>query len=456
MIAVDEQHELRRYFRDRTRAPRLRSMQQFAEQELVIPDGQYKGLRFKAARQPYSSLWLREIDSGRWNIFASTGPTQSGKTLLCCILPVMYHLFEIEEPVIFGLPQMEMAADKWHEDILPAIEASQYRDFLPSGGAASRGGGVGRDGAIRFKNGTTLKFMSGGGSDKKRAAFTARVVVITEADGLDEMGGTSREATKIKQIEARTMSYWRGNNHRIYKECTVSIETGEIWQSWSNGSKSRIYIRCPHCKAYVSPEREHFSGWQDADSGEAAGRAAFFFCAECGEAWTDDDRTEANQDAVLVHRVQQVSKEGEIAGPHPDTATLGFRWSAVNNLFVSTANIGSSEWAASRSAHEEAEERKMRQFIWAIPIESQTADLAEIAASDITYRVAKHPRGVVPDGTQIVSVGLDIGQYLCHWVGLAWSPDGSPHAFDYGVLEGHRGISVLRKPLRLSCIHSRT
>ena len=46
--------------------------------------------------------------------------------------------------------------------------------------------------------------MSGGGSDKSRAGFTSRVVVITETDGLDETGGRSREADKVTQLEART------------------------------------------------------------------------------------------------------------------------------------------------------------------------------------------------------------------------------------------------------------
>ena len=39
--------------------------------------------------------------------------------------------FRLGETVICGLPDMDMAADKWREDILPAIERSRYRDLLP-------------------------------------------------------------------------------------------------------------------------------------------------------------------------------------------------------------------------------------------------------------------------------------------------------------------------------------
>jgi hypothetical protein len=87
---------------------------------------------------------------------------------------------------------MDMAADKWRLDLLPAIERSKYKHLLPSRGGGSRGARVVE--AVHFSNGAVLKFMSGGGSDKSRAGFTSRVVVITETDGMDKPGQTSRES----------------------------------------------------------------------------------------------------------------------------------------------------------------------------------------------------------------------------------------------------------------------
>ena len=127
--------------------------------------------------------------------------------------------------MICGLPDMAMAADKWREDILPAIEQSRFRDLLPRRGGGSRGGRVE---SLKFVNGATLKFMSGGGTDKSRAGFTSRVAVITETDGMDQPGATSRESDKITQLEARTRAY--GDRKRIYMECTVSTEPGRTWQ----------------------------------------------------------------------------------------------------------------------------------------------------------------------------------------------------------------------------------
>jgi hypothetical protein len=125
---------------------------------------------------------------------------------------------------------MAMAADKWREDMLPVLEATRYRNLLPRRGGGSRGGRVE---TILFLNGATLKFMSGGVSDKSRAGFTSRVVVITETDGLDETGGSSREADKVTQLEARTRA--SGSRKRIY---TVSTEDGRAWREYQQGTAS--------------------------------------------------------------------------------------------------------------------------------------------------------------------------------------------------------------------------
>jgi hypothetical protein len=122
------------------RVPKRRSCTQFAEEEIVLPDGRWKNQRFRLARQPYARHWLRQIDEGQFQIYAATGPTQSGKTLHCALIPLLWHLFELKETVVFGVPDEAMAADKWLLDILPVIEKTRYTALLPATGEGSRGG----------------------------------------------------------------------------------------------------------------------------------------------------------------------------------------------------------------------------------------------------------------------------------------------------------------------------
>jgi hypothetical protein len=118
------------------------------------------------------------------------------------------------------------------KDILPVIRASRYADQLPDSGRGSRSDEI-KD-SVTFKNGATLKVMSGGGGDAKRSGYTARVVAMTEVDKMDRAGEASRETSKIGQLEARTDAF--ADDAITYMECTVSYEEGRIWQEYIHGT----------------------------------------------------------------------------------------------------------------------------------------------------------------------------------------------------------------------------
>lgn len=408
---------------------RLRTMREFYEQEIVIPTGPSAGRRFRVSRQPFMGLWLDAMDSGQWTYSVCTGPSQSGKTLGTFVGPILYHLFETNDTVVVGLPDMDMAADKWERDILPAIEKTSYRGLLPRVGRGSRGG---KFDTIHFRHGPSLKFMSGGGSDKSRSHFTARIVVFTEVDELGVRHSTSVESDKIKQIEARTLRY--GDRRRIYKECTVSVPEGHIWRNYQEGTASRILTKCPHCGRYVSLEREHLIGWKGVDN-ELLAESALFFCSECGESWSEQDRIKANRDSILIHRGQEL-EGNQIKGEIPATRTLGFRWSAVNNLFLSSAFLGAAEWHGSRAFDEDNAERELHQFYWCIPYEAQNVETTTLDFNRTKRKTAKWAKGLIPDGTEYVTCGVDIGKRLLHWTAIAWFEGGQGcHVFDYGRID---------------------
>jgi len=409
-------------------------MREFAEAELVIPDGKYRGFRYRVHRNPFSGLWFSALESAKsqgYRRFLATGPRQSGKTLNAFVVPTLYHLFEIGETVVCGVPSLDMVSDKWNEDLLPAIEASRFKELLPLKGSGSKGGDPTR---IKFRNGATLKFMTAGGGDKARVGFTSRVLVVTEVDGFDVVGGTSREADKFTQMEEVTRSY--AEMARVYMECTVSIEEGRTYQELKRGTDSRIAVRCPQCTRYVTPEREHLRGWQDAPNAIVAGELARLLCPSCSAAWTEDDRQKANQDSLLVHRGQDVTPDGKVIGPAPKTDTLGFRWTASHNLFVPISTVAQEEWKASKASDIENADKALRQFWWTLPHMPDKVALSVLDAHVIAGRTLDHhARGLVPADATHVTVGVDVGKWRLHWVAIAWRPNATPHVFDYGAKE---------------------
>jgi phage terminase large subunit GpA-like protein len=423
--------DLIRKLAEAVKTPRLRTMREFAEQEIILPSGPFEGRRFACERNPFARLWFDAVESGKWRRFVATGPSQTGKSFLCFVLPILYHLFEKRETVICGVPSLDMISDKWNGDLLPVINASRYKTMLPSRGSGSKGGNV--EARIQFANGAALRFMTGGGNDKTRAGATSRIVAITETDGMDTSGGTSREADKISQLEARAKSY--GDRACVFMECTVSIEEGRTWQELTQGTNSRIVIRCQKCKQYVTPEREHLVGWREAENVMEAGAKARFCCPACGELWDESDRIAANQDCKLVHRGQEVTPAGEIVGTPAETNTLGFRWTATNNLLASTAVLGQDEWKASRSADEENADKAQRQFVWALPHKAGKEDVSGLTTQTIARRVNSNPRGRVPTGAHFITVGIDLGKWMCHWTAIAWAPHATGFIIDYSTID---------------------
>lgn len=419
-----------RWTLDRCRPPRLRNRRDFCEQEIVLGEGPYAGRALRLRRQPFAGLLVDEMNSGRWRRYAITGAVQSGKTLFAVVLPCLYYLFEMRETVILGIPTMDMAGDKWRNELLPVIERTRYRDLLPLAGKGSRGG---TPEAIRFRHGVELRFMSGHGGDEKRSGYTSRVVVITEADKMDTAGETSREASPLAQMEARTLAF--GEAARVYLECTVSIEEGAIWQEYQSGSRSRIHNPCPHCSQFVAMERDDLVVDYLAASAAAARRSAAWYCPACGERIDDAQRAAMNAAGVLVHDGQEITPAGDVVGPLPETDTLGFRWHAWHNLFWSTSDIAAQAWADRRTQDPDLGERRQRQFFWCQPV-----DPDEIAEHDLDpYKLAERlhdsaKRGEVPDGFGKVTVGVDVGSRHLHWIAIAWGELASAHVVDYGKL----------------------
>jgi len=336
--------------------------------------------------------------------------------------------------VVMGVPSGDLVADKWRNDLLPAIRASRYREFIPTSGSGSRGGEVT---GIEFKNGATLRFMTAGGDDQSRAAFTTPNVIVTETDGFDEIGAKSREGDKFSQLERRLLAFPEGMR-RLIAECTVSNETGRTWQEIHHGSCSRIALKCPHCSAWVTPEREHVTGWQAADDEETAAAATRLACPLCGVLWSNEQRIAANAAAVLVHKGQEINTAGEVTGPRLSTKTLGFRWTVINSVLNPDrlASVGGLEWKAKRAVDEDAAERDLCQSQYARPGVSAKTNLSAVEYMAIMRRVRSGlGRGVCPPGTQLVTVGVDVGKYLLHWVSVAWLNPTTPHVVEYGVQE---------------------
>lgn len=433
------------WFCDKALSSDVRTLREFAEQEIVVPTGPFEGQRYRAHRQPSAVHFFAATENPQYNRFFGVGPTQSGKSLSFFVIPVLYHIFEMAETTIIGVPTEDMAVVKWKKDIRPIIESTRFAKYLPTEGRGSKGGFSFH---IEFGNGADVLFLTGGGGDKARAGYTSRVECITEVDHFDVVGGTSRETNKFKQLEGRLRAF---RNKLVYAECTASIPNGIIWQEFLWGTRSQIALKCPHCEQWTVPLeveeregqvigfrdlfRESLIGWREAETELEAYKKTKFSCPQCAALWNEFERTNANSQSLLLHRGQEVVGNDEVVGPKPETQTFSIRWNAVNNQFADPREIGKEEWLGEKSESDE-EETALSQFTWALPYIASQEDLeTNLTVTYVRSHQGPHDEYIIPDDTVYRITGMDIGKRAGHYVCLAVTADATVYVTRYGVAE---------------------
>lgn len=431
-------------FRD-CKAPQLRSLRQFALDEVFLPDddGPFAGEKFTLENQPYVDLLWKEIEDGGWSEVFITGPSQSGKTLCSFVILVVYIAAELRKNVVVGVPLAEMANDKWQIDIRPLLEASPtLRKLIPVRGPGSDPKNKVKDSVV-LTNGVTIKFMTKGGSDASKAAFTSPMIVVTEAAEWTAGVSTSTESDPLRQLRGRQKSKARftddgevNTDRQLIVEGTVKIESDLPWRVKDTSSDSKIVCPCPHCKVYVAPEREHLKGWQKAKDELEAAAKGYFECPSCKAKINQDQRVEMVRGAKLIHKGQSIDKRGRITGDRPRTTILFFRWSAFHNLFLNIQTFAADEWLASQleaGQNRDDAEREQCQQVWAVPYTVEYVDAGPLDRRAIRRRVVKQlAENILPPNTQHVVAGVDLGLRRCWYFVLALCGDGTLHCPLYG------------------------
>lgn len=416
----------------------------FAEKYVRIPTGEYRGQPWRSSRLPWARVLFEQLDLNRWIQVVCTGPTQSGKTQQCLTIPTLRRLSEFpSHNIVLGFPDGDMADKKFRTDFLPIIQSSPgLRHLMPAGGVGSKGGRV-KD-TITFGNGVVAALMTRGSSDEGKAGFSAPYAAITEAGGFSDGIETSVETDPFRQIRGRLLAYQR-RNRRMMIEGTVKVEEMLPWSMRGEddgpiiSSQSQLLSPCPHCGVFISPEREHFVGWHDAETEDQAANQASFYCPSCGEQLTEEDRAESNRDLRIVHRGQSLTSDGEVVGDMPPTSTLWFRYSQWQNLLTSYADLAVAEWEAAQRDEGTVErdklDRAVHQQTWALPFQSSLAERDLLKPDLIRKRHDVWQKNILPADTEKLTIGVDLGDWTGWWVAIAWRACGRLHIPAYGAFD---------------------
>lgn len=420
-------------FFDVLKPRRIRSMLRFAEDEIILPDGPFENQYFRADRMPWSRGVLDVFDSGIYNRFFALGPRQTAKTLLFFQIPLMYHLFELEQDVIIGVPAVQLAKQIWKRRISKMIMKSRYADLMPEKGPGSKGG---EPQQITFANGASIVFMS------KGKTHTAPVVIYTEVYEMEEASENSGEAGPFRQLEECTKAF--GGAKRIYAESILIREKSLMWNEVHGGTATRIYFRCPHCKEHVEPMRVNFRGWEDAEKDKEAAGSASYTCQACGQAWkTENQHVQAAKNWKFVHDINTIeinkdrNDETEYEGvlsllpkkhtKPPQTYTFGLTWNRMHTTirpkkspYSVMGEIAISELNAARSEDPD-DELAVSLYTWTEPVEAVVSEDRFLTGEIIFNKISRYGLGEVPPQAPILIEAIDIGETKHWWTVMAFN-----------------------------------
>lgn len=414
--------------------PRIpKTHREFAEAYITMPsNGPRGGERFNADWQPVIRLLWEELDKEHWKELAATAPVQASKSFGALVVPTLRDVVELGYSPIVGVPEADMFADKWDKDFKPVFDSSPDLKWLtPSMGSGAKGGRV-KD-RVTLSNNVDIKVMSRGGQATNKAGYTSPRLRITEAAGFSQASKseTDNEADAYRQLVGRLGAFKLTDRRRFVAiEGTGTIEEDLPWRLRGAddddvviSTRSRLVSPCPHCEAWISPEREHLVGWQQAESMLQALESARFVCPCCGKEIDDEQRRKSMQDVRVVHYGQSIRADGVVEGPLPPTLRLWFRWSSWHNLLLDAGDTAVKEWEAAQipegTEDRENAERDLCQKSWAIPYKPTQVEAEPLKPKVLARRRSSWEKNILPPDTTHFTIGVDLGKWQSWWFAIA-------------------------------------
>jgi len=407
-----------------------RTVEEFACQEVVIPKGPLRGTLYDPSFMPFFRFVFEAMENKYYRKMAIVGPTQAGKSLVCNNIPMLYTLFELQEDIIVGIPTMDLAKGIWSEKIRPVIAATRYESLLPTSGAGARGG---VPQAIELKNGVFLRFMPAGGGDGQRSSHTARVVIITEVDKMDDIGESSEESDPVSQIEMRADAF--ADTSKIILECTTTTEAGRIWQeAMVIGTGSRAWVPCPECGRYQPLVQKGLCF--DPNDSVTAEESARYRCEHCEAMLDDSQRREMLKSPRLVHKTQSIDEHGNLVGDQPKTRVFGFHYNVLYSPMQSLGKTAAQQWEADAADLRE-KKKAMVQSKWAMPWSEDQSDGLRLSFHFLKQRakISETRLRTVPNWCDFLIFEVDVQKHVLYWHAEAYRRDGTSQVVEYGITD---------------------
>ena len=359
--------------------------------------------RWKTSRTPYlAGIMDAFIDPDIEEIIFCK-PTQVGgtETILNCL---GYAICQNPGPALVVYPTDKLAEYASDNRIQPMIKASpeMNKHFW-----------VNQSKLLELQFDGMYVALTGAGSPSGLASMPMQYLFEDEIDKYPTNAG--KEAPPLELAEERSKNY---PNRKIVKASTPVFAIGPIWQSWENADcQKRYYMPCPHCGEYQTFKFGQVKWSAKYKNSDEAKNTAYYECEHCKGIISD------------AHKPQMLNA-GEWRSEKENGKTkTAFHLNTIYSPWVSFGQI------AKKFLDTKDDPLLFQNFINSWLAEPWRQTEINISSNVVFERKSEYESGIVPDGTILLTAGVDVQKDCFYYTIRAWGASLTSWNIAHGVLD---------------------
>ena len=353
---------------------------------------------------------------------AATDPRVHTLTLKCCTQLMKtellnnilgYHIHLDPAPIIMMLPT-EKLAKGWSTERLDKM----IRDtpvLAESFGAKKSRDSVNTMLKKEFPGGYLA--IVGANAPTDLSSRPVRIILCDEIDKYPQSAG--KEGDPIKLVSERTTTFW--NALKVHT-CSPTIEGNSRIELEYEQSDKRVYhVPCPHCKTF---DEMH---WKQVQWEKANPETALYYCAHCGEEWSEPARLKAIQ-------------KGKWVATAPFKGHAGFKANKLVSPWEPMSAIARKFLEAKKGGPE-----ALKVFVNTQLAETWTEKGEAPEWERLYERRETYEMGTVPNGVLFLTAGVDIQDKRIEVEVTGWGRGKESWSIQTYVLEGDTAVESHEK-----------
>lgn len=359
---------------------------------------------WRTMRTPYLQGIMDSFTDPEIEEIVFVKPTQVGGTE--CLNNIVGYIIEQDpSPTLFVYPTLDLAEYTSKNRVQPMINLCpelrrRYQD---------------KDSKIlELQFDGMYVVLSGANSPASLASRPIRYLLFDEEDKFPANSG--KEADPKSLARERTKTY--ASNKKIVHTCTPTRKSGPIWQEWETAdSQLRFYVPCPHCGHSQALRFKQLKWPETAKTPEAAQATAYYECEQCRGIITDGHKP----GMLKAGQWQYEKKNG--------TRKTAFHLNAIYSPWIRFGDVA-YEFLKSKNFPE-----LLMNFVNSWLAEPWEQTEVKLNSDKVMERQGEYEEGVVPDGTLLITAGVDVQKNYFYYTIRAWGTAMTSWNIAHGIAE---------------------